>query len=235
MDWKERSARIVDLLGLKTPPVGVSFSDQPLEAVLKVESPAPAGCGYWKSAAEGNVFYTEASDHYTCPIGAYTHHVELPPKQSKELEGMLETMFSLGYVTREDIPKIPRMAKPFRYATYSPLGSTPGRPDVALIRGTARQLMLLVEAAQASGTLGDTAPSGRPTCAVIPLAIESGKMAVSFACVGNRIYTGAADTEAYCAIPGDKVDALLEKLETVARANSELEKFHRSRLSTANH
>ena len=234
MDWKERSARMTNLLGLKALPVGVSFSDQPPKAIPKVKSAAPAGCGYWKSAGEGGVFYTEASDHYTCPIGAYTHHVDLPSKQSKELEGMLETMCSLGYVAREDIPKIPRMAKPFRYATYAPLGETPGRPDVALIRGTARQLMLLVEAAQASETLGDTAPSGRPTCAVIPLAIESGKMAVSFACVGNRIYTGAADGEAYCAVPSDKVDALLEKLEIVARANNELEKFHRSRLSTAN-
>lgn len=233
MDWRERSARMTNLLGLKAPPIGVSFSDRPPEAVPKVESPAPAGCGYWKSAAEGGVFYTEASDHCTCPIGAYTHGVDLPPERSKELEGMLETMFSLGYIAREEIPKIPRMAKPFQYATYAPLGEMPGRPDVALVRGTARQLMLLVEAAQASGALGDTAPGGRPTCAVIPLATQSGKMAVSFACVGNRIYTGAADGEAYCAVPSDRADDLLEKLETVTRANRELEKFHRSRLSEA--
>lgn len=231
MDWKERSAKMTNLLGLKELPVGVSFSDEPPAAVPKVKSPAPAGCGYWKSAAEGGIFYTEASDHYPCPIGAYTHHVDLPPKQSRELEGMLETMFSLGYIAREEVSKIPRMAKPFRYATYAPLGEMPGHPDVALIRGTARQLMLLVEAAQASGALGDTAPNGRPTCAVIPLATQSDKIAVSFACVGNRIYTGAADGEAYCAVPSDRVDALLEKLETVTRANRELEAFHRSRVA----
>ena len=100
-----------------------------------------------------------------------------------------------------------------------------------LVRGNARQLMLLVEAARSAGALGETAPGGRPTCAVLPLAIKSGKMAVSFACVGNRVYTGAGDGEAYCAVPGGRVDGLLDKLETIAKANRELEAFHRSRLS----
>ena len=231
MDWKEKRARMTKLLGLETPPVAVSFSEQIPEGVPKVSATAPAGCGYWKSAAEGGVFYTEASDHYACPIGAWTHRVDLPPGRSQELEGMMDTMVSLGYITREEISEIPRMAKPFRYATYAPLGEPPGQPDIALIRGNARQLMLLVEAARVSGALGNTAPSGKPTCAVIPLAIESRKVAVSFACVGNRIYTGATDGEAYCAIPADCVDGLLEKLEIVTKANSELAKFHRARLA----
>jgi hypothetical protein len=47
--------------------------------------------------------------------------------------------------------------------------------------------------------------------------------------VGNRVYTGAADDEAYFAVPGDGVLALLQRLEVLARANRELEAFHRGR------
>jgi hypothetical protein len=28
----------------------------------------PAGCGYWRRAAEGEVFYTVADDHKGCPV-----------------------------------------------------------------------------------------------------------------------------------------------------------------------
>jgi uncharacterized protein (DUF169 family) len=70
---------------------------------------------------------------------------------------------------------------------------------------------------------------GRPTCAVLPEAINSARTAASFGCIGNRVYTGAADTEAYFAIPGAQLDAVEENLAVIVRANQELEKFHRGR------
>ena len=36
--------------------------------------------------------------------------------------------------------------------------------------------------------------------------------AVSFGCVGNRVYTGAGDTDAYFAIPGAKFATVEESL-----------------------
>ncbi len=230
MDRSSQCGQLKELLGLDTIPIGIAFVDQEPVGVSRVPSPAPAGCRYWKLADEGHVFYTAASDHYDCPIGAWTHHVELPPDRMKELDALIERMVGLGYLHHEEIPSIPRLEKAFRFSIYGPLDKLSEAPDIVVIRGNARQLMLLMEAAQAAGAAGETAPSGRPTCAVIPLALESGKMAVSFACIGNRIYTGAADGEAYCAIPIIQLDAVLAKLKTVVSANRELEAFHRSRL-----
>ena len=102
-------------------------------------------------------------------------------------------------------------------------------PDVVLVRGNARQLMLLAEAAQAAGVAGTGATMGRPTCAVLPEAINTARTAASFGCIGNRVYTGADDTEAYFAIPGLQLGAVEEKLAVIVRANQELEKFHRGR------
>jgi len=76
---------------------------------------------------------------------------------------------------------------------------------------------------------GTGATMGRPTCAVLPEAINSARTAASFGCIGNRVYTGADDTEAYFAIPGLHLGAVEEKLAVIVRANQEMEKFHRGR------
>jgi uncharacterized protein (DUF169 family) len=64
---------------------------------------------------------------------------------------------------------------------------------------------------------------------VLPEALNSHRTAASFGCVGNRVYTGAADTDAYFAIPGNALEAVTTKLDAIVRANDALEQFHRGR------
>jgi uncharacterized protein (DUF169 family) len=94
-----------------------------------VERAAPAGCAYWRAAAEGRVFYTEAADHYNCPIASYTHGVALPDDRAGELEGVVGTMVGLQYIRMEEVPTLPRRAEPFGVAIYAPLADTPVEPD----------------------------------------------------------------------------------------------------------
>ena len=61
------------LLELRLRPVAIAFRESAPANMQRIETPAPAGCGYWRLAAEGRTFYTEAPDHYTCPVGAHTH------------------------------------------------------------------------------------------------------------------------------------------------------------------
>lgn len=221
------------LLGLTSAPVAIAFLDAAPAGVPHVSAPEPAGCGYWRRAAGGEVFFTDADDHKACPIGAHTHNVTLSPAEEQQLMGLVETMVGLSYLTMEDVSRIPRRATPMQVAVYAPLALAPVPPDVVLVRGNARQLMLLSEAAQAAGAAGSSATMGRPTCAVLPQAINSGRTAASFGCVGNRVYTGADETEAYFAIPGGALAEVEQKLSTIVRANEALETFHRERAATA--
>jgi uncharacterized protein (DUF169 family) len=145
----------------------------------------------------------------------------------------VNTMVDLSYLKMEDVPKIARRATPLRAAVYSPLTLAPITPDVVLVRGTPRQLMLLTEAAESAGVSGAAPAMGRPTCAVLPESINAARTATSFGCVGNRVYTGAADSEAYFAIPGQHLTALEAGLATIVRANKALEQFHRARAGAA--
>ncbi|HEX7085826.1 MAG TPA: DUF169 domain-containing protein [Vicinamibacterales bacterium] len=220
---------LAQLLRLDSPPVAIAFVDAPPEGVPRVAASEPAGCGYWRRAAEGEVFYTLADDHKRCPIGAHTHNVPLTPADQQELMGLVGTMVELSYIRLEEVPQIPTRRSPLRVAVYAPLSNTPVEPDVVLVRGKARQLMLLAEAAQAAGVAGAVPTMGRPTCAALPEAINSERTAASFGCIGNRVYTGAGDDEAYFAIPGGQLAALEAKLAVIVRANEELETFHRAR------
>jgi uncharacterized protein (DUF169 family) len=221
------------LLRLDTAPVAISFVDEAPPGVPHVSSVEPAGCGYWRRAAAGEVFFTVADDHKRCPVGAHTHHVPLSDSEQQELMGLVETMVGLSYLKMQDVPQIPRRQTPLQVAVYAPLIDAPVPPDVVLVRGNAQQLMLLAEAAQAAGVAGSGATMGRPTCAVLPEAINADRTAASFGCVGNRVYTGASETDAYYAIPGAHLASLEASLAVIVRANEELEKFHRARAASS--
>ncbi|HEY2749350.1 MAG TPA: DUF169 domain-containing protein [Polyangia bacterium] len=221
-----------NLLQLRAAPVAITFRPAAPAGVAHVERPEPAGCGYWRRAAAGEVFYTDADDHKKCPVGAHTHGVKLNDAEAKELQGLIGTMVSLEYLSMDEIPSIPTRKEPFGVAVYAPIDRAPLPPDVVLVRGNARQLMLLNEAAQAAGVDHSTPTMGRPTCALLPEALESRRAGASLGCIGNRVYTALDDSDAYFAIPGPSVSAIEERLRTIVHANAELEKFHRGRLQT---
>ena len=223
------SEQIQQLLNLKTSPIAVTFHDVQPDGVSRTEKVEASGCTYWRRAAEGKTFYTEASDHYNCPIGCYTHNVALPNAQMKELEGTLGLMGELGYISMEEVPGIPQRETPFKTAVYAPLADATDTPDVVIISGTPRQMMLLTEAATAAGIGTENGVMGRPTCAVVPAVVQGGRSASSLGCIGNRVYTALSDDDFYFAFPGEHIDALAEKLETIVNANRALEEYHQQR------
>lgn len=223
------SEQIQQLLNLETSPIAITFHDTQPKGVPHTEKVEPSGCTYWRRAAEGKTFYTKASDHYNCPIGCYTHNVELPPTQAQELENTLGLMGELGYIAMEEVPGIPRREVPFQSAVYSPLAAATDTPDVVIVSGTPRQIMLLVEASTAAGIGAENGVMGRPTCAMIPAVMQADRGASSLGCIGNRVYTALSDDDFYFAFPGKHIDALTEKLETIVNANRALELYHQQR------
>ena len=125
---------------------------------------------------------------------------------------------------------MPRRTEPFGVAVYAPLAEAPRRPDVVLVRGNARQIMLVAEAARAAGIGHDGAAMGRPACAMIPAGHEHGAAAItSLGCIGNRVYTGLGDDELYFTIPAPDVAEVVARLETVVHANRSWSTYHEGR------
>ena len=229
MDARVAGQRMAELLDLASPPVAITFAPAAPAGVRRVARAGPAGCDYWRQAAQGAVFYTEAADHYNCPVGSFTHGVALPAERAKELEDVVGTMVGLQYIRMDEVAALPRRAEPFGVAVYAPLSLAPAPPDVVLVRGRARQIMLVAEAARAAGLAGDTAAMGRPACAMIPAALAGPGGVTSLGCIGNRVYTGLGDDELYFTIPGPRVGDVVARLEAVVRANAALQTYHEGR------
>ena len=223
------ATQLMELLDLAKTPVAITYCTKPPANMQRVDAPALSGCTYWKYAAEGRTFYTVAADHFGCPIGSYTHNIDLPDDKKKELEGLIGTMVGLQYIDLQEVPSIPRRQEKFDVAVYAPLTTADFEPDVVLVSGNAKQIMLLAEAAHAAGVACDSSMVGRPTCAALPAVMASGRTATNLGCIGNRVYTELADDELYFAIAGSSLRAVVEQLRTIVNANDELERFHRSR------
>jgi uncharacterized protein (DUF169 family) len=227
-DYRNIEKRLMKSLGIERRPVAVKFQDSAPVGVSKFTGTQPAGCAFWRLAAEGRTFYTVPADHYNCPIGSYTHNIPLPPERAQELERTLSLMASIGYVRMEEVPGIPRLPQTPRVVTYAPLGDTPVDPDVVIFAGQAGEIMLLQEAAQRAGCAAQIPLLGRPTCMALPAAMAHGTV-ISTACIGNRIYAGLDMSELYVVLPGKDLLKILNEIETVASANAQLAEYHRDR------
>ena len=234
-DYKALENRFQQILNLSRRPVAVAFPTEVPASVEKFSGSEPAGCSFWRLAAEGRTFSTAPSDHYNCPVGSYTHHIDLPAERAQELPSILGTMTSLGYLKMEDVPGIPVLPEAPTNILYAPLGDTPVDPDVVLFVASGGKLMWLEEAALRAGVASKLPLLARPTCMAIPAAMAHG-MVTSAGCIGNRVYTNIGDQEMYAAIPGSALELVARELETIASANQTLEQYHRGRqhqLSTA--
>lgn len=226
--WKQLEKQLTERLGLGRRPVAVTFLDSEPAGIAKFSGTEPAGCSFWRLAAQGKTFYTVPADHFNCAVGAYTHNVQLPPDRVQETETMLGMMFNLGYVKPEEVPGIPRLPKEPAAVVFAPLADAPMPPDVVIFTVKSAASMLLNEAAIRAGAASSLPLLRRPSCMALPAALAHGTVS-SLGCIGNRVYTGLGMDDMYVVVPGAKLEAISDALGIIATANTTLEEFARGR------
>ncbi len=212
-------------------PVAVAYLEAPPEGVAKFQGTVPSGCTFWRLAAQGRPFYTVPGDHFNCPIGSYTHAIDLPPERSAELEQTLSLMSDIGYLRMEEVPAIPRLARSPAVVYYAPLAAATVDPDVVIFAGRPGRLMRLQEASTRAGAASPLPLLGRPTCMALPAAMKHGSV-MSTGCIGNRVYTDLDVDELYLMIPGNRLAAVAEQAAVIDTANAALEQYHQGRRLT---
>lgn len=228
--FAEIARTLQESLKLTQPPVAVCFADNVPPGVERWSGQSPAGCRFWQEAAS-RVFATNSSDHGLCSIGLYTHNLEMSPAAGADLGDALKVFGDLGYVRAEDIPTIPVLASKPKHVIYGPLAEIPVSPAVVLLFVRADQTLILSEASQQLEA-GLPPAMGRPACAIIPQASNTGRSALSLGCCGARAYLDVLQPEvALYAIPGPSIAAFAQRIQTLSNANTILTKFHQIRRS----
>jgi uncharacterized protein (DUF169 family) len=227
-NFSEISESLTRSLSLTQPPVAICLTGELPQGVESWSGGSPAGCRFWQEAAT-RVFATQAADHNLCSIGLYTHNLEISPAAMTDLQDALKVFGGLTYVREEDVAAIPVLASKPKYVVYGPLSRIPVDPDVVLLFVRADQTLVLSEASQQIE--GGLPPAmGRPACAVVPQARNSGRSALSLGCCGARAYLDVLTPDiALYAIPGSSISAFAERIEALAHANTVLTRFHQIR------
>jgi len=216
---------VMQMLGLKRVPVAIAFVQEIPAGIPRVPRQEPSGCSYWKLAAQGHVFYATPEDHFGCPLGAYVHGLSLPEEADKQLRELLRMMDELDYLKPGELSRTPRLGGSWAAVVYAPLHRAQFPPDVLIFAGQARQMMLLLEAAQVAG-LAVQPVSARPACSMIPAVEQSGGVVTNLGCIGNRVYTELGDDEFYLALPAARWAELEQALVRICQANCQLENYH---------
>jgi uncharacterized protein (DUF169 family) len=225
IDLSQISSSLTASLNLLQPPVAMTLTDALPAGVARWDGAAPAGCRFWQEATH-RTFATVARDHDLCAIGIHTHNLEGTDTTNAELGLVLKVFADLTYVRAEDVAQIPVLSRRPKFVVYGPLAEAPATPDVVLLFVQASQTLVLSEAAQQIDG-GATPALGRPACAIVPQAANSGNAALSLGCCGARAYLDVmTDDIAMFAIPGPKLQAFAARIEALAKANGVLTRFH---------
>jgi uncharacterized protein (DUF169 family) len=219
---------LTESLKLTQPPVAVCMTDTVPAGVEAWSGKIPAGCRFWEEAAS-RVFATSAVDHELCSVGTHTHNLPMTPAVAADLGDALKVFAQLSYVRDEDVAAIPVLRSKPNYIVYGPLAEIPVNPDVVLLFVRADQTLILSEASQQME--GGSPPAmGRPACAIIPQASNTGRTALSLGCCGARAYLDVlTDDVALYAVPGESLAAFAERVAALSKANGILTKFHQIR------
>ncbi len=159
----------------------------------------------------------------------FTHNLETTEAEDIDRGDSLKVFADLGYVREQDIATIPVLKRRTPYVIYGPLALIPVMPDVVLLFGKASQMLILSEASQQ--VEGGLPPAmGRPACAIVPQAFNTGRAALSLGCCGARAYLDVlTDEVARWAIPGSKLNLYVERIVVLSKANTVLAAFHQMR------
>ncbi len=140
-----------------------------------------------------------------------------------------------GYVREQDIASIPVLESRSPDVVYGSLAAIRLRSDGVPLLAKADQMLIFSEAfQQVEGSLPPAMEA--PACAVVPQAVNTGRVALSLGCCGSSAYPDVlSDEVALWAIPGSKVDLYVERIATLGKAKAILTTFHQMRRKDVEH
>jgi len=226
--YRDFANQLAQKLKLKHAPIGIAFLEEAPGGVKHYEEAVPSACTFWK-AAERELFYATASDHYNCPIGAITQGFPIPQPVSANAMELIGMMGKISYLEAAEASSVPVVDKKHSVIVYGPLKDFGEiQPDVILLICSPLQAMMVSEATGVAswGTGHESRTLGRPACAAIPASLKSQDTTVSMACMGARTFADIKDEEVLISIPARALAELETRLPIILDANVGMKTFY---------
>jgi uncharacterized protein (DUF169 family) len=228
LDRRALATALKNTLGLKLPPVALSFVSERPSDVREFTEGVPSACTLWRRAEEG-VFFAPAEAHFNCPIGVLTMGFTMSDEQKKTLMDLVGQIGTMGYIDPNEAGNIPSVPGDKSGIVYGPLDSVPVTPDDVLLWVSGNAAMLLAEATGSGNWKADqhgTATFGRPSCAAIPVAVRNETPTFSLGCMGMRTFTAVEPELQLAVLPKATLFTLQQRLEKIAAVNAQMAVYY---------
>lgn len=220
MDYQKLTEVLMERLKVELPPVALAWVTEPPAGVQQTGKESPSFCTFWRWG-EREVFYAAAEQGLGCPLGALVAGFPLPDERRAEAhELMAEFCEAEGEQPQDEatllqeVEQTAKVTKPASGVVVGPLWQFPIQPDVVLLWGTIIQAAVLQEAV--GPLMWRNNPQGavftRPSCSVLPIAMQHGKPSMSLGCAGMRAYTQVPADLFLLALPAGRLEDIQQGL-----------------------
>jgi uncharacterized protein (DUF169 family) len=211
------SQRMIKILGLKGSPVAISLKD---ELPLGLEKGAPARhCEMVQHVRQkGDQFYTTVNEHKCRGGAAVIGLTEIPENVANGEYYYKLGAFASNEASRNTMESVPRIEKASKFALYAPLESANFSPDLVVVLCTPRQAMQMIQAQlYTDGGRIQTGFAGKQSLCgdIVANTLNTNSVQVSLGCSGSRKHAQIDDSELIVGIPVEKVEQLVNSLETL--------------------
>jgi uncharacterized protein (DUF169 family) len=228
VDLDALARALQNTLGLRYPPVALTFVKQAPDGVRSFTGQVPSACTLWRHAERG-VFFAPADAHFNCLIGALTMGFSMPESHKAQLMELVGHICGIGYVQPDEPANIPSEPSDKSGIVYGPLANFPLEPDAVLLWVSAASAMPFAEATGTSRWTPEqhgAATFGRPSCAAIPAAMKQETPTFSLGCTGMRMFTEIDADLQLAVVPKSALAGLRERLEAVASVNAQMAEYY---------
>jgi uncharacterized protein (DUF169 family) len=227
MDIKEINyygQEMVKRLKIRTSPVAVKLIPQGegIPEGIKRTDEGMTHCQFVDKARRAREEFYTLSENQMCKIGAGAMGLGAVPEDlvSGELYHKEFELFSTLGASRRTVEMIPTLPPNSTKAVlYSPLEKTSFIPDVVMVFGNPRQVMLLTQAAmyRLGGRLETNFAGTQSVCSDgVVQTYKEGKIGVTVGCTGSRAYATLTDEEMIMGIPIELVADVVSGLKQIS-------------------
>lgn len=217
MEWNEKGKKILELLRLRTPPIGVKF----FENSIKIENafkPSKHNLKFTVCQAiafarfNGRSVVLEADD-FACPPAMLIYGVAV-------YESLKEILVSAKWLKDSscDFEEIKLPPGKFKTFLFGDLTKMEERPDAVLIFANPEQVGRLIQAKTFfGGTVNASLTSKTATCAEALLPALKGEVTIAIPGAGDRVFSAIDENELIFAMPYEWIDKIIEGLENAGK------------------
>lgn len=218
MDWNEKTRKIVELLKLRTPPVGVRFYEEKIE----IESAfRPSTYGIKMAVCQAIAFarYVGRSvllhaEDFACPPAMLLYGVVRYEGPLKDILVGAEWIKDFDCEYKEN--RLPEGK--YRSFLFGDMSRMQEEPQAVLVFGTPAQIGRLIQAATYhGGEVRARLTAKTASCAEALFPAMNGEVAIAVPGAGDRVFAAIQEDEMIFAMPYSQVDRILEGLERAGR------------------